>query len=332
VESQQASVRPRVVDYQCHWWPPAFIEWLEQREEYPRARRTGDSWVVSSGAAGDIAGTSAFADLDGHIALADAEAIDVMVLGAAGLGEVMHLPIGEAVEVADRLNREYAQAQERHPDRIVALASLPMQDIDAALEVLDRAVAMGLAGISLLASNNDEPVARRETLPIYRRLAELDLPVVLHPGFSGNMHMRGSWRLLAGLGWMYQSAAAALTLIDSGTLDELTSLTIVVPHLGGMLPFVYERVESIPGGDAKRPIREYLRQNFYVDIVGPTPGALQLAIRTYGLAHVVFGTDYPYVMPAETKQWLAENATPEEEATIYSNRVPNLRVPDAAAR
>src|ERR1019366_7264223 len=83
---------------------------------------------------------------------------------------------------AQLLNEEMARAQRELPNRFVGLAMLPMQDADAAIEALDTAIlSLGLRGVCILSHIDGKPIASSETLPIYRRIAELGAPVFLHP-------------------------------------------------------------------------------------------------------------------------------------------------------
>ena len=320
-----------VVDYQCHWYPPGFLEAIEHRAGVPRTRRDADGvWYleVVDGEAGGPA-PAVFTDLDLHIAMADAEGIDVLVIGPTVLGEVLHLPGDEAADILDVLHREYAEAQRRYPGRIVCLATLPLQDPQASLRVLDRAIVeLGLGGVSVLATVEGRAPATDETLPVFRRIGELGVPVLLHPGIRSNTYTGGGLsRAEAGLGWMYHTARAALSFVDSGALDESPNLTVLHPHLGGVLPYVVERIDRQPGSKAKLPLRDYLRNRFYTDCVAPTPGALQFAINAYGLDRVLFATDHPFVKAADVKRSIAENATAEQVEAIYANRLAGLKLP-----
>jgi predicted TIM-barrel fold metal-dependent hydrolase len=271
-------------------------------------------------------------DLEGHLAHAAAAGVDVLVLGPATLAEVLHLPAGEAAELLNHVHTEYAAAQRAHPDHVVALAALPMQDPSLALKVVDHAVGeLDLRGVSLVTTIDDKrPLVTEDTLRVFARIAELGVPLVLHPGFrSATRSGVRTIREDAGLSWVYQTSLTALRLIDEGVLDAVPGLTIVHPHLGGVLPYVAERIGLLGGSKAKHPIDHYLKTNFYADTAAGNPGALRLAIETYGIDRIVFATDYPfYDMPA-VRQQVEETVGPDAAQRIYANRVPGLRLPTA---
>jgi predicted TIM-barrel fold metal-dependent hydrolase len=72
-----------------------------------------------------------------------------------------------------------------------------------------------------------------------------------------------------------------------------------------------------------RPLPEYLRERFYVDIAVRTPGALALAIEIYGLDHVLFATDFPFNDPATHVAYLRENFPARElDIIMNANKLP----------
>jgi predicted TIM-barrel fold metal-dependent hydrolase len=228
----------------------------------------------------------------------------------------------------DRLNAEVAAAQRDYPDRFVGLAMLPMQDSHAALTVLERAIGeLELRGVCVLATIEGRPVGSEETLPVFKRIEALSVPVFLHPGVRTDIRVEGPpTRSEGGIGWMAQTALAALSLVDTGILDACPELVVLHPHLGGVLPYVAGRVERMEPqtSAAALPLSAYLRDRFYVDTVSATPGALDLAIQTYGLDKILFGTDFPFIPMAAGVAYLSRRS---EAEAIKANVLPRLELP-----
>jgi aminocarboxymuconate-semialdehyde decarboxylase len=329
-----AGARRRVVDHQAHWYPRACVEALAERSSPPMAERTADGSYVMTLADGAVqpAMEGLLKDLDEHLEQATAAGIDTLVIGPAMLGEVLNLDAAEAAELLDRLHEEYAAAQRAHPERVACLAALPMQDPSVALEVLDRAVSqLNLRGVALVAANEGRPLANDESLAVYARIAELGVPLFLHPGFRSitRAHTR-SFREEVGLAWMFQTALAALELVDGGVFDAVPDLVVVHPHLGGVLPYVAGRISPLPGSAAAQPLEHYLKTRFYVDTAAATPAALALAIEMYGLDRLVFATDHPFLPMRALRDYLEDNLPSETAAQVYANRVPGLTISSAA--
>jgi aminocarboxymuconate-semialdehyde decarboxylase len=133
---------------------------------------------------------------------------------------------------------------------------------------------------------------------VLARAAELSLPVVIHPALEPLPPTYDDWMLAATLGPVVSSSLAAARLVLSGVLDRLPTLTIVVPHLGGMLPYVQQRIADFGNGAAEHDFGHYLQHRIYVDTCSYHPPALRCAVDTMGADRLVMGTDYPNRGPA----------------------------------
>lgn len=320
-----------IVDYQAHWYPRSYVESLLGRDTFPRARREGGDLLYEH-LPGEVSRLGpGYVDLDVHLADMDANDIDVAVISPNLLGEVTRFEPAEAEQICERLNEEVAEAQREHPDRIVGLAMLPMQDPERALRVLDRAIGEHrLKGVCVLSNIAGKPIVRPELLSVYRRIEELGVPLFLHPSHT-SVAAGGVLgpTIEIGLAWMFDTAAATLALIYGGVLDACPRLTVLHPHLGGVLPYVTGRViEDEIGVSTEHDLLTYLRTRFYVDCVQATPGALRLAIETYGAERVLYGTDFPWVQRPSTRSYVDDNLEPDMlEQVLYRNALPGLALP-----
>jgi aminocarboxymuconate-semialdehyde decarboxylase len=322
---------PRVIDHQAHWYPPAYFESILDRDTLPRARTNGrEIYVYTDDRGVEQLCPSTFHSLDVHLADMDEHGVDVAVVSPNLVGEVSRLPVDAAVETVEILNAEIARAQRAHPERLVGLAMIPPQDPDAAIQVLERAVNdHRLAGVCLLSNVAGSPIVGDRLSRLYRRIEELGLPIFLHPSHSSVVDDIGYGPTIEiGLGWMFETAAAALSLIYGGVLDTCPDLIVVHPHLGGALPGVVGRVvECEIGSKPRYPLRSYLRRNFYVDTVQKTRGAAGLASDTYGLDRLVFGTDFPWITRRSSTESTQQALGRERFERVLANSIPNLRLP-----
>ena len=72
-----------------------------------------------------------------------------------------------------------------------------------------------------------------------------------------------------------------------------------------------------------RPLGDYLRERFYVDVAVKTPGALELAIDTYGLERVLFATDFPFLDPVAHVDFMRRHFPAAAlEQIRHQNRLP----------
>jgi len=242
----------------------------------------------------------------------------VLSINAPGVQSVFDRAL--AIDVARRGNDALAAAVARHPDRYAGFAALPMQDPDAASAELARAVNdLGFKGAMV---NGFSQVGDSDTIiyyddPIYRpfwaTVAQLGVPFYLHPRdpLPNRMPIYDGHPWLRGASWAFgvETATHALRLMASGIFDAHPKLTVILGHLGEMLPYniwrfdhrVTKRPREIP---AKRRFGEYLRSNFYVTTSGNfhTP-TLTCAIAEMGADRVLFSVDYPFEEVVDAAAW-----------------------------
>lgn len=319
----------RVIDCQFHWHPPALLEHDLGRRDYPRATRVTDGYDYELSSVETQHFTARYIDLDTQLAAAADAGIDAVVSGPSASGDVGgRTDLVEAVDVATLLNEEAAGAQRANPGRFYGLAVVPMQDVSSAVEVLDRAIVeLGLRGVCIYSNVGGAPIATPELRPLYERIAQLDVPVFLHPTGCFREPRVGPFDMERPLGYMFDTSFAALSLIVSGILDAFPALRIVHPHLGGTLPFLAGRMETYRRGglwpDLTDPISSHLRR-LYFDTVSATPGALALACEVGDEDRLLFASDYPYWSLEEGLAFVRDHLPPERLRGVCATHAERL--------
>lgn len=222
----------------------------------------------------------------------------------------------DAVDLARLANDEMAELVVKYPDRFVAaVACLPMNNMDAALIELDRAINdLGFRGVQLYTSINGKPLDSPEFIPVYEKMSQYDLPIWIHPqrwpDYADYRTADSSkYKIYHVFGWPYETTAAMTHLVFSGILERYPNLKFITHHCGGMVPYFAQRIigcydiaEKLWGGAlnqgltgpqlARSPV-DYFKM-FYNDtaLYGHTPG-LMCAYTFCGADHLLFGTDMP---------------------------------------
>ncbi len=200
------------------------------------------------------------------------------------------------------VNDAFAEIVAKHPQRFAAACVVPLQDPRLAIEELERAVQkLGLRAVYLITSIDGKPIHGRELWPFYERVAELGVPLFLHPFLPpGADTMREFW-LQTVLGVLFESALTAARFAFSGLLDALPDLKVVVPHVGGVIPFALGRLDkghrTHPAcrEHIERPPSEYLKR-LHIDSVAFDRESLEFSIARWGAERVMLGSDYPQAM------------------------------------
>jgi predicted TIM-barrel fold metal-dependent hydrolase len=231
----------------------------------------------------------------------------VLTLASPALEEVADSE--KSVDLARLANDEMAELVTKHPDRFVtAVAALPMNNMDAALKEIDRAISdLKLRGVQVFTPINDRPLDSPDFHSLFEQMSHHGLPIWLHPARTENYadyrtEERSRYGVNAVFGWPYETTVAMTRLVFSGMLEKYPDLKIITHHCGGMVPYfdqrivaLYEKMEAVRGRDpkmSKNPI-DYFKK-FYNDtaLYGSTSG-LMCGYAFFGADHLLFGTDMP---------------------------------------
>jgi uncharacterized protein len=256
----------------------------------------------------------------------------VLVLAAPPLEELG--PPAVTRDLASLANDEMAALVRDH-DRFAGFAaSLPLNDADAGLAELDRAVAdLGALGFQLYSNVNGRPLDDPRFEPLFARAAELGVAIWLHPTRSPAwpdypaeaQSLHGIWW---SIGWPYETAAAMCRLVYSGVLEAHPQLRILTHHAGAMIPYFSGRFREIQTED-QRPALERLPREpldyfhrFYADTaLFGAPHALRCAVDFFGADHMLFGTDMPLGGPGVVAETIADveslGLADRERALVY---------------
>lgn len=242
----------------------------------------------------------------------------VLSLGSNGLQDV--LEPARAVALATEVNDALAQVIATHPDRYLGFAALPMLDVDAAAAELDRSVqTLGLKGALVNGYSSDGTLESGRYYddprydPLWERFAALQVPFYLHPRnpLPDQRRIYEGREQLLGPTWAFgaETAVHALRMLLGGVFDRFPDLTVVLGHLGELLPFAIRRLEQRlarrPDVDLARPAAEYLRENFYLTTSGNyhTPSLIGILLEL-GADRLMFAADYPFEELEDGARWL----------------------------
>ena len=241
-------------------------------------------------------------DPDERLADMDRMGIDVQALSVAPPQYYYWTDPALGRRLARMQNEHLAQMVEDHPDRFVGLATVPLQDVEAAVAEFEYGVrTLGFKGVEICPNVNGLDLDDPRFEPFWAKAQELDALVVLHPhGFTeGNRFM--DYYMTNVVGNPLESTVATTRIIHGGVLERYPDLKICVVHGGGYLPFYSSRMdhayEARPEGGhhITRPPSTYLRQMYFDCLVFDAPH-LEFLVKQMGADHVMIGTDYPYDM------------------------------------
>ncbi len=296
----------RKIDIYNHVMPPAVLEYMRD---------------VSSASPGMIKRMTTIPvlyDIDARIRMMDQWPGYEQVISVAVPIESMAGPADSPV-LARLTNAELKKISAGRPDKFPAwVASLPLNNVDASLEEMDRAVAEGAAGIHLFSNINGMPLDDPALFPIFdRAVTHYGIPIWMHPARNASFadypgETKSKYEIWQVFGWPYETSVAMARLVFSGMFDKLPGMRFITHHLGAMVPYFEGRVgplwdqlgsrtadEDYSGiltamkAKGRRPI-DYFRLFFNDTSIGGSKSAIRCGIEFFGAEHVLFGTDCPF--------------------------------------
>lgn len=247
-----------------------------------------------------------FHDADAKVEGMDRKGIDISLISVTPVVFFYWLDADRGLAAAQVMNDGIARMAARRPDRLRGMATLPMQDADAAIAELERVVReYGFRSIELGCRIQGELLSAPRFRPVLRRAEELGVFVFTHPYVAGKLPPDLGCYYLGNLaGLPIDTALMAAHLMFSGALDEMPDLNVILAHGGGYLPYQIGRwqhgydVREEPRQFGARPPAELLRR-FYFDALTHDAEALRFLIEKVGADRVAIGTDAPFDMAEE---------------------------------
>jgi aminocarboxymuconate-semialdehyde decarboxylase len=298
-------VSQRTFDVHTHHYTAAYFDAVrESGGDYAFAKDGTGRDIITLRGARFFGVTPAMTDLSARLAAMDAAGIDVAVLSLS-TPNVFFLPASRQPDLARRMNDAYASAVADHPDRLKAFASIPMDEPDAALAELHRALGeLRMNGVILLSNIR----GRALTDPVYRPFfAEADrmrLCVFLHPMIpaAGQESLR-EFVLGPIVAFPFDTTLAVARMCYAGMFRELPNIRWVVAHAGGAVPWLMERLDSGYRDFAEN--REHIDElpshylaRLYYDTVTFSPHNLTMLRDQFGSDHMLMGSDFPHLLGA----------------------------------
>jgi aminocarboxymuconate-semialdehyde decarboxylase len=261
----------------------------------------------------------------------DEQGVDVQVVS-------IHTPLfsydvdsAQAQQLAREVNNEIASMTRQWPQRFAGLATLPVQDVGAAVAELDRAVhALGLKGAELDTVVNGQTWDEPHFLPLFKAAEAMGAVLFFHPQPQDNLVLAftDKFNLANSIGVPVEDALLVATLIFGGIFDACPDLKVCIAHGGGPACFGMGRMDR--GWQVRSEARVHIQhppssyqRHFYYDCVTNSEVALRFLIDQVGVDRVVLGSDWPFVgwdpSPPGWVQSLTSLTQEEKDMILWKN-------------
>ncbi len=284
-------------DIHQHLWPPAFFSALSARSEPPRLR----------GRALELAGAPVWDlnveahELDERLVLLDRLELECAVVSLQPTLGIDRLPADEARELFDTWEQGILELARAADGRILPLAA--------------REPTVGFAGLCI----SGAALLDLDALgPRLDALAQSGHFLFVHPGAATTPPGAPTW-WTAVVDYTAEMQAAYVAWLVAGA-SRWPDLDVVFAILAGGAPIQLERMAA-RGVDERRAMLPHI----WFDTATYGRRALDLAMATYGVEPMLFGSDMPVVDPAPTLDVIRSFGEAVTDAVLSANPARLLR-------
>jgi aminocarboxymuconate-semialdehyde decarboxylase len=323
----------RSIDIHAHLTPQCFWRATENGGDWHTLRREQDErgqQLAVVGSSRSPLPPRARWTPEERLADMDSLGVDIHVLSPYSGFYNYRLDAAVATATSKDSNNEISEMIQAWPDRFAGLATLPMQDVKAAIAELERVmVDLDFKGAMIGDQINGRTLDNAEFMPFWKSAEQLGALILFHQGGETVISSRNKrYHLPNSIGNLADRTITFAALVMGGVMDACPELKICLSHGGGYTCYGIGRMDRAwqtrpeVQGSIGQPPSAYL-QRFYYDCIVYTESALRYLIDTVGIERVVFGTDWPYDMAFDWPvSWILslESLTQaEKEAILWKN-------------
>jgi len=207
----------------------------------------------------------------------------------------------DALDTSRFFNDHIAETVAAEPHHFIGLGTVPMQDVDMAIDEMERCKKeLKMPGIEIGSNINGENLSEAKFFPFYEAAEKSGCSIFIHPWqMMGEDKMEKYW-----LPWLVgmpaESSRAICSLIFGGVFEAFPKLRVAFAHGGGSFPFTIGRIEhgykvrpDLTAMDNPINPRDYLGK-FWVDSLVHDKKAFEYLLDVMGEDHICMGSDYPF--------------------------------------
>lgn len=210
---------------------------------------------------------------------------------------------GSVAAFCREMNEYTSSLCKQHPKKFGFFATLPsLEDVSACIGEIRYALEeLKADGVNLLTSYGGKYLGHPDFQPVWAELNRLAAIVFIHPGLESAGEPIKDPRPLPKpiFDWTHETTRTATHLITTDTLRTHPACRIILPHGGGTLPYIVNRIAHLCAGFnlMDKTADDFLEEakSFYYDLAfAGYDEPLRLLLDFAKPGHVLYGTDYPF--------------------------------------
>ncbi|MFI9342069.1 amidohydrolase family protein [Streptomyces sp. NPDC052773] len=232
-----------------------------------------------------------------HLELMDRAGIETAILSVSSPG-VYFGDADAARALAREVNEDGARIVAEHPGRFGLFASLPVPDVEGALAEIAYAFdVLGADGVVLETNTHGVYLGDPRLEPVFAELDRRAAVVFLHPTSPVCWERSALGRPRPMVEFVFDTARTVTDLLFAGTLNRCPDLKVIVPHCGGALPVLADRINGFMRlfmpGDQEAPDAVAQLRRLHYDLAGPAfPRQVPALLRLAAPERLLYGSDY----------------------------------------
>jgi 6-methylsalicylate decarboxylase len=236
--------------------------------------------------------------IEDSLVMMDRQGITTQILSVSS-PSVQCATAEKAARLAGVVNEAGAEYVHAHPGHFGLFATLPLDDIGASLAEINVAFdRLGADGIVMMTNERGIYLGDRRFDPVFDELSRRGAIVFLHPTSPACFEALGIGLPAPVIKFPFDTTRAALNLVFSGTTKRCPNIKFILPHAGGTLPYLVQRIvgrarlsaSAIEMADALVEMRR-----FYCDTAGSANAHAIPALRQFvPVTQILFGGDFPF--------------------------------------
>jgi aminocarboxymuconate-semialdehyde decarboxylase len=232
----------------------------------------------------------------------DKMGIDVQAISTSPMQYYYRIETELCQQTSRVINENLASIVAAHPDRFVALGTVPMQEPELAVRELEYChKQLGFRGMEIGTNIRRVELSDARFDPLWAKAQELGSVIFMHPSGHTDTSRQGPHFLTNVIGNPLDTTYAISHIVFGGVLERFPKVKFVAAHGGGYIGHYPARMDHAYRvrpechDFIKRTPNHYMKKIYYDTMVFGEP-QLQHLVNLWGADHVVIGTDYPYDM------------------------------------
>ncbi len=182
-----------------------------------------------------------------------------------------------------------------YPDNFIGVCQLPQSPgvpIANSIAELERCVnELGMVGCNLNPDPSggnwtSAPLTDKSWYPLFEKLAELDVPAMVHVSASCNANFHAT-----GAHYINADTTAFMQFIQGDLFADFPDLRIIIPHGGGAVPYHWGRYRGLADMLKRPPLPEHVMKNVFFDTCVYHQPGIDLLFRVIEIDNILFGSE-----------------------------------------